>query len=183
MSTHQIRPLVICVFHHQGRILVNEAVDALTSKRYCRPLGGGIEFGEASASALEREIREELGEQVEQLRFIGTLENILTCDGVPGHELVLVYDGVLSNRELYSRPYLPGRESDGTPFRGSPLNMLERLDSRCKYMNRQASSIRCARKGAVERDIERSDRAVCGTQSGVGDGTTNAGACAGGAVD
>jgi hypothetical protein len=42
----QIRPLAICVFSQNGKILVCEGYDATTSDTFYRPLGGGIEFGE-----------------------------------------------------------------------------------------------------------------------------------------
>jgi len=56
---------------------------------YYRPLGG-IEFGETSRDAIIREIREELSAEIEDVRWLGTLENIFTLDGEPGHEIVMV---------------------------------------------------------------------------------------------
>ena len=116
MTQQRIRPLALCVLSHDGRILVNEAHDPVKGQSYGRPLGGGIEFGEPSELAVVREIREELGAEVTNLRFLGTLENIFTNLGNPGHEIVQVYDGDFVDRALYQRPFLPGVESDGTPF-------------------------------------------------------------------
>jgi len=116
MTQQRIRPLALCVLSHDGRILVNEAHDPVKGQSYGRPLGGGIEFGEPSELAVVREIREELGAEVTNLRFLGTLENIFTNLGNPGHEIVQVYDGDFVDRALYQRPFLPGAESDGTPF-------------------------------------------------------------------
>lgn len=119
-----IRPVVLCVFHHEGRILVYEGHDPVERRRYCRPLGGGIEFGETSAQALAREVREELGAEITDLREIGTLENLFTRLGEPGHEIVRVYDAAFADPGLYKRPFLPGVESDGATFealwRGRP---------------------------------------------------------------
>jgi 8-oxo-dGTP pyrophosphatase MutT (NUDIX family) len=116
MTQQQIRPLALCVFSFGGRILVNEAHDQFKGQSYCRPLGGGIEFGEPSERAVVREIREELGAEITNLRFIGTLENIFIHVGRPGHEIIQVYDGDFVDRALYQRPFLSGSESDGTPF-------------------------------------------------------------------
>ena len=116
MTQRRIRPLAICVLSFGGRILVNEAHDPVKGRTYCRPLGGGIDFGEPSALAVAREIREELSAEVTDLRFLGTLENIFTSLGKPEHEIVQVYDGDFVDRALYQRPFLPGAESDGTPF-------------------------------------------------------------------
>jgi len=116
MTLYRIRPLALCIFSFGGRILVNEAHDQVRGQSYCRPLGGGIEFGEPSERTVTREIREELGAEVTNLRFLGTLENIFTNLGKPGHEIIQVYDGDFFDRSLYQRPFLSGAESDGTPF-------------------------------------------------------------------
>jgi 8-oxo-dGTP pyrophosphatase MutT (NUDIX family) len=116
MPAPQIRALAICVFSDNGRVLVNEAHDPVKGLRSCRPLGGGIQFGETGAKAVAREIFEEIGAEVANLRYVGTLENIFTYRGAPGHEIVQVYDGDLVERTLYARTIVPGVESDGQPF-------------------------------------------------------------------
>ena len=116
MHASQIRTLAICVFSHQGKILVNEAHDQMKGLSFCRPLGGGIEFGESGVRAVAREIREEIGAEVSDVQYIGTLENIFTYLGRPGHEIVQVYDGRLTDASLYDRGSIAGVESDGQPF-------------------------------------------------------------------
>jgi len=116
MSALHIRSLAICVFSHAGRILVNEAHDPIKGLTFCRPLGGGIEFGETSVQAVHREVLEEIGARVAEVRYLGTLENIFTYLGQPGHEIVLVFDGELEDKALYDRGAVPGAESDGTAF-------------------------------------------------------------------
>lgn len=111
-----IRPLVICVFSHNGRILAVEGYDPVKHQIFYRPLGGGIEFGELSREALVREIREELDTAVTNLRYLATLENIFTFNGRPGHEIIQVYDGQFEDKTLYRRPVLKGREDNGQPF-------------------------------------------------------------------
>ncbi|WP_460164643.1 NUDIX domain-containing protein [Pseudomonas sp. S2_F03] len=51
-----------------------------------------MEFGETSAQAIVREVQEELGLAITDVRLLGTLENIFTYAGRPGHEIVQVYD-------------------------------------------------------------------------------------------
>lgn len=116
MQASQIRALAICVFSHQGKILVNEAQDPVKGLSFCRPLGGGIEFGETGICAVAREIREEIGAEVSDVQYVGTLENIFTYLGKPGHEIVQVYDGRLTDSMLYDRHSIAGTESDGQPF-------------------------------------------------------------------
>jgi NADH pyrophosphatase NudC (nudix superfamily) len=116
MAPPHIRPLAICLLRKGDRILVNEAFDGVKRQTFYRPLGGGIEFGETAADAVTREIREELGAAVRNLRYIDTLENIFTYLGEPGHEIVLVFDGEFEDASLYERDALRGKESDGEPF-------------------------------------------------------------------
>src|SRR5215210_502828 len=123
MSTAHIRPLAICVFRHEGRILVTEAHDPVKRQSFCRPLGGGIEFGETSAQAVAREVREEINAEVTQLKLIGTLESIFTYLGVPGHEIVQVYDGEFVDRSLYVLESIAGTESDGQAFQAVWLEL------------------------------------------------------------
>lgn len=116
MSQHRIRPLALCVFHHRGKILVNVFEDAVTQQRLYRPLGGGIEFGERGVQAIAREISEELGQHIHDIRLLGTLESIFTHDGKPGHEIVQVFDARFDDERLYQQSWLQGHESDGAPF-------------------------------------------------------------------
>jgi 8-oxo-dGTP pyrophosphatase MutT (NUDIX family) len=110
-----IRPIAICVFRHNGRILAGEHYDPTKQETFYRPLGGGIEFGERSQETIVREVREELGASVANLRLLATLENIFVFDGRPGHEIVQVYDGEFEDQSFYLPPTLTGNEN-GSPF-------------------------------------------------------------------
>lgn len=117
MSERRIRHLAICVFHHQGKILVNPFHDPVKHQLLFRPLGGGVEFGEKSSDAITREIHEELNLQITNPRLLGTLESIFTYLGKPGHEVVQVYDAEFEDPVLYEQPWLEGQESNGETFR------------------------------------------------------------------
>jgi 8-oxo-dGTP pyrophosphatase MutT (NUDIX family) len=106
----RIRPLAICIFSHRGRILAAKGHDPIKQQHFYRPLGGGIEFGEPAVETLHRELREELGVEIKDLRYIGALENIFTFNGMIGHEIVLVYDGAFIDASLYEREQMEGRE-------------------------------------------------------------------------
>ena len=111
---NQIRPLAICLFHNKNRILVAEGYDPIKGETFYRPLGGGIEFGERSEETICRELMEEIGVEVkaDSLKYLGTLENIFIFNGIPGHEIVMVYDGELSPSELYDQEVIIGQEVD-----------------------------------------------------------------------
>jgi 8-oxo-dGTP pyrophosphatase MutT (NUDIX family) len=110
----RIRPIAICVCKDRGRILVAEYREK--DRLYYRPLGGTIEFGERGEQTIEREFREEIGSGLTQVRYLGTLENIYTHGKLCGHEIVLVYDGRLSDASLYEKDTLQGDEL-GQPFK------------------------------------------------------------------
>jgi len=116
MSQNQIRPIAICVFQHKNRILVFEAYDPVKNETFYRPLGGAIEFGEHSSIAVKREIKEEIGAEICNLSFSGSIENIFKCDGKLGHEFVQVYEADFVDPEFYGRESFPGFEDDGSEF-------------------------------------------------------------------
>ena len=103
MNAGRIRPIAICLFRHGARVLVSESYDSIKQDYFCRPLGGGIEFGETSRAAIVREIKEEIGAAVENLRLVGVLENIFVYEGQHGHEIVFVYDAEFVDKTLYEQ--------------------------------------------------------------------------------
>jgi len=109
---NQIRPLAICVFLNNNRILVAEGYDPIKQQTFYRPLGGGIEFGETSVDTVRRELKEELNVEVGELRYLGTLENIFVFNGNSGHEIVQVYDGALVDSRLYEQAVIVGIEAE-----------------------------------------------------------------------
>jgi 8-oxo-dGTP pyrophosphatase MutT (NUDIX family) len=119
VSEPRIRPLALCIFHHHGKILVNPFYDAVEKRSLFRPVGGGIEFGERSIDTIVREVHEELGLSISNVRLIGTLESIFTYAGKRGHEIVQVYDARFEDAAVYERPWLEGVESDGSPFKAT----------------------------------------------------------------
>ena len=112
MKKNKIRPLSICVFRNNNRILVAEGYDLVKKQTFYRPLGGGIEFGEYSEQTIHRELMEEIGVEVGDLKYLGTLENVYVFNGTPGHEIVQVYDGALKDPGLYDQAVIVGQEAD-----------------------------------------------------------------------
>ena len=121
-----IRPIVIGVAVNDDRIFVVEGHDRLKGQTFYRPPGGGIEFGEISEAALRRELVEELDVEPTSAQYIGTLENVFTYDGQPGHEVVAVYRVELPPEDRLRFDTVVGRESDGTPFAARWL-LLDRV--------------------------------------------------------
>jgi ADP-ribose pyrophosphatase YjhB (NUDIX family) len=125
MRPERIRPIAICVCRDSDRILVTEFYEK--GRVYYRPLGGTIEFGERGEDAVRREFREEIAAELAEVRYLGTLENIYTDGEMRGHEIVLVYDGRLTDTSLYKEEVIQGDEL-GVPFR-AVWKRLDEFDS------------------------------------------------------
>ena len=119
----RIRTVAIGLFRRGDGILVAEGHDQIKGEIFYRPLGGSIEFGERGHEALAREMREEVGLEIANTRYLLTVENIFTYMGEMGHEIVLVYDGEFVDSSVYDMPELVGIEGD-IEFRA----MWKRLD-------------------------------------------------------
>ena len=117
MPSEEIRPVALCVIRKGSNLLVWEGYDTVKKDFYYRPLGGGVEFGERSITAAEREIVEELGEEVCNLRWLGVLEAIFKVNGQPGHEIVMLYEADFVNQSMYRRNPIWGIEDDGSPIK------------------------------------------------------------------
>lgn len=102
----EIRPLAIGLFRRDGALLAVDARDPATGERFCRPVGGEIEVGEAAAEALACEVAEELGERVCDVELLAVLENHFEYAGAPGHEIVFVFDCSFAEPAVYHRPEL-----------------------------------------------------------------------------
>ena len=125
----RIRPISICLFGYDNKILVSECFDSEKQDYFCRPLGGGIEFGESSQEAMLREISEEIGVEVENLNLIEIIENIFVYEGKQGHQIVFVYDAEFVDKSWYDKDELTCFESAiKTPFAAKWLSLAEIKD-------------------------------------------------------
>jgi hypothetical protein len=73
-----------------GCLLAAEVYDNEGRVVGVRPLGGTVEFGESSQTALKREFLEELGAEVKVLSGPLVIENIYVFEGENGHEIMFV---------------------------------------------------------------------------------------------
>ena len=125
-KTQRIRPTALCLFRNGNKILVSECFDSAKQEYFCRPLGGGIEFGESSREAMLREISEEIDAEVENLNLIKVIENIFIYEGKQGHEVAFVYDAEFVNKSLYEKEELTCYEgSIDTKFTAKWMSLAE----------------------------------------------------------
>ncbi|MGI8588776.1 MAG: NUDIX hydrolase [Chloroflexia bacterium] len=109
MQANRIRPIAIGIFRRGESIFVAECEEP--SRIFYRPLGGGIEFGERGHEALARELIEEIGAEIRDVRYLCTLENIFTYEGETGHEIVQVYEAGFRNSAFYEQDSFNGIEA------------------------------------------------------------------------
>jgi ADP-ribose pyrophosphatase YjhB (NUDIX family) len=98
------------------RVLVRRHLDGSQDPIFYRPPGGTIEFGEHSSDAVQREVQEEIGAELANLRLLGCIENLFDYKGDVGHEIVFVYRADLVDPALYQREVIDGQEADGQDF-------------------------------------------------------------------
>lgn len=93
----------IGVFVKDGKTLASRGFDEKKGESFCRGIGGSVNFRETSEEAMKREVKEELGCEVESLKLIDVIENIFTFNGEDRHQIVFLYTGDLSNQDLYKK--------------------------------------------------------------------------------
>jgi 8-oxo-dGTP pyrophosphatase MutT (NUDIX family) len=105
MQPGSIRPIAIALIRRpaDGAVLAMYGEDPTDSRRFYRPLGGGIDFSETSIAAVRREIWEELHAEVEPVRLFQVVENIFHHHNRVGHEIVFIWECRLLDEALYQR--------------------------------------------------------------------------------
>lgn len=121
MTEPHIRPIAIAAIRRGDDILAFEFRDEVRDHIFCRPLGGGIEFGELAEDAVRRELMEEIGAALERVTLLGVLENRFRHAGCDGHEIVFVFDADLADKSLYDRDDVGICADDGSKVAWHPL--------------------------------------------------------------
>jgi len=107
---YKIRCKAICLIINDNKMLVSEDFDTVNKDYLYCPLGGQIEFGELGEDTVKREFIEEIQEEIINVKYLATLENIFVYNGQTGHELVRIYIGELKNKNLYNIDEIYGFE-------------------------------------------------------------------------
>jgi 8-oxo-dGTP pyrophosphatase MutT (NUDIX family) len=97
----QIRVLALGLIKKGDRVFISQGYDPVKQKTFYRAMGGGVDFGETSLEALEREFQEEIQAKLTNISYLGCLENLFTFNGKQGHELLQVYQCDFADTKFY----------------------------------------------------------------------------------
>jgi ADP-ribose pyrophosphatase YjhB (NUDIX family) len=98
-----LRVNALAIITHNNKLLVQKYEDKVTGVIFCRILGGGVELGELSADALKREMKEEIGAEIENEKLLKVVENVFTLDGKLMHEITFLYMANLVGDEFFNK--------------------------------------------------------------------------------
>jgi 8-oxo-dGTP pyrophosphatase MutT (NUDIX family) len=75
-------------------------------------VGGTVEYGEDSKSAVIREVKEEINVEIVKPKLIGIIENIYPNYGQIGHEYDFIYEASFDCTNDYEKDVFEGIEGD-----------------------------------------------------------------------
>ena len=111
------------VMIHNGKILAHRNV----KDDHYALIGGRVEIGENSADTVKREIKEELGKDIEITGYISTIENFFEMKGSKYHEIMFVHKIEFTNEEDKKIEYIM-KNQEGKDYLEYEWIELEKLD-------------------------------------------------------
>ncbi|MBC6431790.1 NUDIX hydrolase [Nostoc sp. HG1] len=107
----EIRVIALGLIRDGERIFLSEGYDPVKQETFYRALGGGVEFGETSLDALQREFQEEIQADLTNIKYLGCIENLFTFNGRQGHEIIQLYQCDFVDSKFYQLESLVFSES------------------------------------------------------------------------
>ncbi len=108
----EIRVLALGIIRDSDRIFISQGYDPVKQQTFYRAMGGGVEFGETSFAALQREFQEEIQAELTNIRYLGCLENLFVFNGQPGHEIIQLYECDFADPKFYQQEKITFQEKD-----------------------------------------------------------------------
>jgi 8-oxo-dGTP pyrophosphatase MutT (NUDIX family) len=117
MNRSDIKAKAMVVFRRGNEILLNEVREKDGTLKGYRPPGGHVEFGEKSIETARREIMEEIGAEIDNLKLLGVLESNFVYYDIPGHEIIFMYEASFLNKSYYQKDsFIAHEHSDNSHF-------------------------------------------------------------------
>ncbi|MBO5143226.1 MAG: NUDIX domain-containing protein [Clostridia bacterium] len=115
------------VFLNDGKVLVHKCCE---TGHYALP-GGRVQAREDSITALKREVSEELDLEIENISFIGAVENFFTVPEAKFHEYMWMIKGDFKDKSVYDKDVIIGHEQERElVFEWVDVDKLENLSFR-----------------------------------------------------
>jgi 8-oxo-dGTP pyrophosphatase MutT (NUDIX family) len=106
-TTGEIKVKAKCIFLcnnkllvADGRTLKGKGIRKIIAGNFYSFLGGSINFSETAEQGIRREIREEVGSEIEELVLVDVIENIFTYDNKQNHEIIFLFKGRFAKSDL-----------------------------------------------------------------------------------
>jgi ADP-ribose pyrophosphatase YjhB (NUDIX family) len=113
----KIRIVALALIQHETHLFAYEGYDSMKASHFYRLVGGGVKFGESGEHAILREVKEEINQDLQNVEFVGAIENIFVHRGKPSHEICLIYRAQFVDSTLYDPSVtLIGQEGDDDTF-------------------------------------------------------------------
>lgn len=97
----KIRVLALGLIREGDRLFLSQGYDPLKQQYFYRALGGGVDFGETSLEALEREFLEEIEAELTNIQYLGCIENLFVFKNKSGHEIIQLYQCEFADPKFY----------------------------------------------------------------------------------
>lgn len=124
-----IQVKALAVLRHEHRLFVFRFHD-VTRGDFYRPVGGTVEFGETALEAVHREVREELGADLDDVRLWEVIENRFEFEGSPGHEIVFLYSARFRDPRFYEPRTFALTETNGIVYEASWMDVADFVSDR-----------------------------------------------------
>ncbi|NJP11733.1 MAG: NUDIX hydrolase [Leptolyngbyaceae cyanobacterium RU_5_1] len=115
-QSNRIRVIALGLIQDGDRLFVHGGYDSHKQSNFYRALGGGVEFGETSLEALQREFQEEVQAELTNIQYLGCIENVFTYNGKPGHELIQLYRCDFADPKFYQLEQVTYFNGGGEPI-------------------------------------------------------------------
>lgn len=85
----------VAIINHNGKVLLHKN----SADSYYALVGGRVQIGESSDDTVRREIKEEIGKDIEITGYVATVENFFEAHGKNYHEIMFVHQAEFINDE------------------------------------------------------------------------------------